>query len=44
VISIISFLTGLYSDKKLCADECSYSKLIEDDIKKTLIKAKLILP
>lgn len=42
IIGIISFLSGLYSDKRICEDECSYSKLNKTAIQKTLEEAKFI--
>ena len=42
LVGLISFACGIYSDKKLCADECYYSKLNEKEIKETLKKAKLL--
>ncbi len=42
IVGIISFLAGLFCDGKICADECSYCKLIEEKIKNTLQTARLL--
>ena len=42
IIGAISLLSGLYSDRNLCADECYYSRLNEESIKETLKEAKLL--
>ena len=41
IVGFVSFFAGLFSDKNLCTDECNYCRLIEEDIKGTLTKAKL---
>jgi len=41
-IGLMSFVIGLIADGKLCEDECTYSRCLEEEITQILTEAKLL--